>query len=693
MTRPDRRGARGGLRLLGSPEVRRPSGDWEPLPGLLGAFAAYLALENRPINREHLRQVFWPGVERGKALHSLRQTLSRIRKAAGTRAIEGGDPIRWSSDLFEVDVHALKEAIAEGRAADALELVRGPFLQGFRRPESWELEDWIDRTRDRIASSVVRLVTGEASGAAAAGDADRALDLVGRARRLFPRQDRLAVLEVELLAATGSAAEAAGAVAALDPEMPDELRRRAEEAVGAAAPEPPASAADAAGAAGKEPRRPERSAREQPTAPRPAASAPAHPAFWSQPKLRAAVGALAFLVVIATLVAVSVGEPQAELEAPGPAAVSQPWPGGGDLELALLFCSDRATEDGSRQLFRMSLEGLQKHRITTDWACSAWAQPDGSLLAMVRVDSLTTATRLARYRPDPENPLAEWSREWIDTVPKTRRLIVNRNVSDDGSLVFPAMDETGQWDLYRIFARGDSLVRLTNDPAIERFPAVDPRGGSGPVVYARFERTGPDLDAVLHGPSDLYAVPREGGAPVRITSHPAADHYPALWGDSIVFVRWAGVGDEDGLMELFLLDLETGSEERLTRNSWNDYAPHWSLDGRKICWQSEEYGHYEMNIRVMDLETREERVLVSDPGRDDACDWVPDGRAVVYRAVGDGIPDVRMAVLEEDTTRALTHLNSTDWPVHTYIWVPSLSALARRTLEPENTGGVPETDG
>lgn len=697
MKRPDHDGPRGDLRLLGPPEVRRPGGDREPLPGLLGAFAAYLALENRPISREHLRQLFWPGVERGKALQSVRQTLSRIRSAAGADAVEGGDPIRWSPDRFDVDVHALEEAIADERAADALELVRGPFLQGFRRPEAWELEDWIGRTRDRLASSVVRLITEEASRSDSAADAERVLTLVRRARRHFPNQDRVAVLEVELLAETGRVAEAAGAVAGLDPEMPAKLLRRAEQAVeaGSLAPlgEPGGAAEEPRQEAGQESGIAHRSTHDRSTEPQPAASAPNASSFWNQPRVRAALVLVPLMVVIATLVAVSAGEPETQLGVPLSGAGPEAPADGSELELALLFCSDRATDDGSRQLFRMSLDGLQKHRITTDWTCAAWPQPDGSLLAMVRVDSLTTATRLARYRPDPDNALAEWSREWIDTVPKTRGLIVGRNLADDGSLVFPAKDDAGQWDLYRIFARGDSVVRLTHDPAVEVSPAVDPRAGSGPVVYTRYERTGPDWDAIRNGPADLYAVPRTGGAPVRITRHPAVDNYPVVRGDSVAFARWKGIGSEDGLMELFLLDLETGTEERLTRNAWNDYAPRWSPDGRKLCWQSEEYGHYEMNIRVMDLDTREERVLVSDPGRDGACYWTPDSRAVVYRAYGDGDLDVRLAVLEEDSTRALTRLDSFDQPTHSFIWVPTLSALARRVPGTERAGGGQEEDG
>ena len=95
----------------------------------------------------------------------------------------------------------------------------------------------------------------------------------------------------------------------------------------------------------------------------------------------------------------------------------------------------------------------------------------------------------------------------------------------------------------------------------------------------------------------------------------------------------------------------------------------------------------------MDLETREERVLVSDPGREDACHWTPVGRAIVYRAHGDGDLDVHLAVLGEDSTRALTHLNSFDQLVPTFIWVPSLAALSRRAVEPEPAGSGQGEDG
>ena len=241
--------------------------------------------------------------------------------------------------------------------------------------------------------------------------------------------------------------------------------------------------------------------------------------------------------------------------------------------------------------------------------------------------------------------------------------VVARNRADDGSLVYSAQDESGQWDLYRVLPFGDSIVRLTDDPAVERHPAVDPRDGNGPVVFTRYERSGPDEETVRDGPADLYAIPR-------------VDQYPLVHGDSVVFVRGRGTGDEDGLMELVLLDRSTGREEQLTRNGWNDYIPFLSADGTHLCWQSEEFGHYEGNIQIMDLRTREIRVLVDDPGREGGCFWTPDGQAVVYRAWGRGTPDVRIAPLDRDTTIALTRLDGVDSPFPSFIRVPPFAALA-----------------
>jgi DNA-binding SARP family transcriptional activator len=50
------------VRLLGPPALRSPAGIWSDVPsGLAGAALCYLAFHSRPVTREELIALFWPG--------------------------------------------------------------------------------------------------------------------------------------------------------------------------------------------------------------------------------------------------------------------------------------------------------------------------------------------------------------------------------------------------------------------------------------------------------------------------------------------------------------------------------------------------------------------------------------------------------------------------------------------------------
>jgi len=355
------------------------------------------------------------------------------------------------------------------------------------------------------------------------------------------------------------------------------------------------------------------------------------------------------------------------------------------LEASILFCSDRATAgDGvgdALQLFRMSPAGLDKHRITSDPVCVAWEVAPGVLLGIREPDGPGGGAELVRYRQDLTNPIAEWRQDTVfhqfsDVVAWDPGLRTR-----SGEAVLTARDADGRWDLYRVLSGGDSIVRLTDDDWVEGNPARDPENPAGPIVYTRFGTHGDpgvtagnpgssledsgasysDLQASLRpGGGDLYAVSPEGGQPRRLTRDPLLDDLAQVHGDSVIFVRGRGVGREDGNMELILLRMSDGVEERLTDNRWNDYIPAWSPDGRWICWQSEEDGHYEMNVRVMSLSDRRERILVDWPGRQGQCSWAPDGRAILVDALADGDWDTFRVPLDGSEAVDLTRYPGAD---------------------------------
>lgn len=329
-------------------------------------------------------------------------------------------------------------------------------------------------------------------------------------------------------------------------------------------------------------------------------------------------------------------------------------------QASLLFCSDRAEDADGPQLFRMSLDGLAKHRVTRDPVCNAWEVAPGTLLAIVLEGGRGPTGILARYRQDPANPIAEWQRDTVH-YPFTDVVGWSRGSrARDGDLVFAARDGSGQWDLFRVLHAGDSIVRLTDDPWVERNPARDPGDPDGPVVYTRYNARGGDEMTMRSRGGDLWAVPARGGEARRLTDHPFMDDHAQVRGDSVIFVRGRGVGEEDGNMDLFLLDVAAGVEERLTDNRWNDLLPAWSPDGRYLCWQSEEDGHYEMNIRVMALEDRRQRVLVDWPGRQANCFWSPDGGAVAFEDRSDGDWDAFLMPLDGGDPTNLTRFAGAD---------------------------------
>jgi Tol biopolymer transport system component/DNA-binding SARP family transcriptional activator len=606
------------LDLLGSGRFRLGDGKPQSLTGLPLAVLAYLALSGRPVPRDHLAVLFWPGSERAKALHGLRQTLSRLRATLPVDVIRGDGSLRIDEAALTTDVSELFVHLKAGRLPEALELWRGPLLEGFRRPKCWELEDWLDQERTRLERTLSAAVVAESRALLGAGLAPEAVSLLATGRTAVPGSHVLATLQVEALAAAGAVAEAEGAYATLDLEMLKDggrgLRELIERARQEALRRTEASRAAEA----------ERSATEGVEAGMSEAPGAGRPRPGPGRTLAAVLGISLVAFGITTL-------------RPDPTeTLSSAYP-----DQSMLFCSRRATDGAAPQLFRMDFDGNRKHRITADVGCIAVVTPQGHILA--RIEQEEGGARLARYVPDPANPIAEWRREWVATG--LRDPVTNQgapSVTPEGTAVFSALGPDGNRDIYALDPGATEARRLTTHPAPDWHPAVV--ADRDEVVF-RSDRS---------GDGDLYVVALDGGPAEQLTDHPSRED--AVWprGDSLLFVRGRGSGSEDGLMELVLLDRASGEETLLTDNDWNDYRPAWSPDGGHLCWQSERLGHYESNIVVLDLTSGRRRTLVDTPGRDAGCAWSPDGRGITFVSIGDGDEEIYLQSLEGGAPLNLT---------------------------------------
>lgn len=182
-------------------------------PKLLTLFA-YLTVARRGSfhRRERLAGLFWEEQSEDRARASLRTALSSLRTMLGPDVVirRGDADIGIDASRVLCDAYAFEDAIANDELALALELYRGPFLEGLF-PDSAALQHWLDERREWYRSAAAdaawtlaeRYETQSSDLTSAARWARRAAKLAGADERRVRRV-------MELLVRAG---DAAGAIA------------------------------------------------------------------------------------------------------------------------------------------------------------------------------------------------------------------------------------------------------------------------------------------------------------------------------------------------------------------------------------------------------------------------------------------------------------------------------------------------
>lgn len=159
------------------------------------ALLTYLALANSHgfRRRDSVVALFWPELDQEHARNALRQAVWFLRRALGDGVVlgRGEDELGVSEEHLGCDATAFERACAAGRPAEALELYRGDFLEGFFVSEAGpELEHWVEEERARL-----RRLAGEAAWALAeqqrvAGDHSAAAEWGRKAAAMSPDDER-----------------------------------------------------------------------------------------------------------------------------------------------------------------------------------------------------------------------------------------------------------------------------------------------------------------------------------------------------------------------------------------------------------------------------------------------------------------------------------------------------------------------
>ena len=215
-----------------------------------------------------------------------------------------------------------------------------------------------------------------------------------------------------------------------------------------------------------------------------------------------------------------------------------------------------------------------------------------------------------------------------------------------GSSISPSWSPDGR---YVVFAHHGSHQHTLGvwDAKIDRVFRVKLPGQTiGGTAFAPDNRV---VVAMSRGNMDIYKLtPDLTGIQTTLVDNWGIDVSPSFSADGRLMVF---VSDRQGSPQIFVKDMDTGKERRLTFEGKYNTSPYISPDGKRVVFSRQmPDGH---RIMVMDIESGRERQISFGPGNDEEPAFAPDGYFVCFSSNRRGGYRLYLTTIHGDEPRRL----------------------------------------
>lgn len=205
-------------------------------PKRLGLLA-YLAVAGpgEHVRRDTLVTLFWPDHDASRARHALRNTLYELRQALGGDVVRGRgkEELAVDPERLRCDAVAFREALAQGRREDALELYGGELLPGFHVDGAAPaFERWLEERRRSLRRDARRAANALSRASEEQGRVPEAIRWTRRSLELDPFDEPVVRRLMRLLARSGNRGAAVRAYRDFADRLEDRLGLAPDEETG-----------------------------------------------------------------------------------------------------------------------------------------------------------------------------------------------------------------------------------------------------------------------------------------------------------------------------------------------------------------------------------------------------------------------------------------------------------------------------
>ena len=251
-----------------------------------------------------------------------------------------------------------------------------------------------------------------------------------------------------------------------------------------------------------------------------------------------------------------------------------------DTQAQIVFVSER---DGNPEIYLMDTNGRNQRRLTN-------------------------------------NPDDDWHPSW----------------SPDGKRIVFVSERDGNAEIYVMDADGSNQINLTNNRHDDRYPSWSPDGER--IAFASWDGKVKNFVITF----DVYIMDADGSNQINLTNNRHDDRHPSWSPDGKRIVFSSGRkghfrGDAGITDEIYVIDADGQSLQRLTKNRQNDWQPSWSPDGARIAFMSDRRGDFaNFEIYVMDADGDNQRKLTNNRHDDWSPSWSPDSERIAFASERDG---------------------------------------------------------
>jgi len=215
----------------------------------------------------------------------------------------------------------------------------------------------------------------------------------------------------------------------------------------------------------------------------------------------------------------------------------------------------------------------------------------------------------------------------------------------------PSVDPSGERFAYVSRRSGDCEIyvraisdtgvgrNLSADPGYDVLPAWSPTGDRIAFMSTR----GFTLGEGGPFPGHLYVSLVDAPSARRITKEPLTSSLGP--GDFSPDGRYLLLSRSvEGQLDLFLVEIATGEERRITDSPENEYSGDFASDGRRVAYHSEDSSGSRIVVSAVD--GTERRVLTPGSGRRYTPRWSPDDRWLLFTEEGPEAGSYRLGLVD-----------------------------------------------